>query len=185
MLGTYEFSDFPMNEATYGVKLGQHIPGAVVHRYLTDYAKHFAIFNSIRFGMNVITAEHQIGATGGWKITCSKNELPEEFTIMTPKLIVATGLTSEQTLPKIIGSDSFGVPMFHCKNFKTYADTIKTANSVCVLGGTKVCYEILLFVHSQTCSGIWIAHSLVSNTFLELDSLQIHITRTIDSGKPY
>jgi len=27
MLGTYEYSDFPMDEATYGVKPGEHIPG--------------------------------------------------------------------------------------------------------------------------------------------------------------
>ncbi|OCL02531.1 hypothetical protein AOQ84DRAFT_268633, partial [Glonium stellatum] len=35
MLGTYEYPDFPMDSATFGVQPGEHIPGPVVHQYLT------------------------------------------------------------------------------------------------------------------------------------------------------
>ena len=36
MVGTYKYPDFQVDEATYGVKHGDHIPRAVLHRYLTD-----------------------------------------------------------------------------------------------------------------------------------------------------
>ena len=33
MLGTYEFSDFPMDPKLFSVKPGEHIPGAVMNEY--------------------------------------------------------------------------------------------------------------------------------------------------------
>lgn len=58
MLGMYEYSDFPMDEATFGVAPGQHIPGTVVHSYLTKYAEHFGVYGRICFNTLVETVEH-------------------------------------------------------------------------------------------------------------------------------
>ncbi|KAL9563306.1 hypothetical protein ACKAV7_012386, partial [Fusarium commune] len=67
MLGTYQYPDFPMDTETFGVKPGQHIPGQIVHRYLETYARHFDIYDKIRFEHKVETAEHQ--DNGGWILT--------------------------------------------------------------------------------------------------------------------
>ncbi|PVH89959.1 FAD/NAD(P)-binding domain-containing protein [Cadophora sp. DSE1049] len=53
MLGTYEFSDYPMDSETYGVKAGEYIPGEVVRRYLTNFAEHFGIYKRIRLNTRV------------------------------------------------------------------------------------------------------------------------------------
>nr|RBQ94866.1 hypothetical protein FVER53263_10290 [Fusarium verticillioides] len=58
-----------MDAETYGVKPGQHIPGQhipgqIVHRCLEAYARHFDIYDKIRFGHKLETAEHQ--ENGGW-----------------------------------------------------------------------------------------------------------------------
>ena len=38
LVGTYEYTDFPMHER-FGVKKGEHIPGEVIHNYFRQYAK--------------------------------------------------------------------------------------------------------------------------------------------------
>ncbi len=154
MLGLYEYSDFPMGDA-YGIKPGQHISGAAVHKYLTDYAQHFGILNRIRFQTKVISAEHQ--NQGGWLVTCSSTSTAQDnYQILTSKLIVATGLTSEPTMPKIFGCEQFDTPLFHCKDFAKMADTLKTAKSVCVLGGTKSAWDVVYAYGSQGIKVNWI-----------------------------
>ena len=67
MLGTYEYSDFPMDEASFGVKPGEHIPGHVVHKYLHAYAKKFDVYRRIRFRSKADTVGKQ--DVGGWLIS--------------------------------------------------------------------------------------------------------------------
>jgi cation diffusion facilitator CzcD-associated flavoprotein CzcO len=136
MVGTYEYSDFPMDEATFGVKAGQHIPGHVIHEYLTAYAKKFDVLHRIRFNTKVETVEKQ--DKGGW-VLWSGGE--KSKSIFAKKLIVATGVTSQAFLPTFEGQDSFGVPLFHSKDFLQHADTIKTSKRVTVLGGTKSAWD--------------------------------------------
>jgi len=143
MLGTYEYSDFPMDEATYGVKPGEHIPGPVVHRYLTNYAQHFGFYNQIRFQTKVVSAEHQTG--GGWLLTCTEavkdKTTHENSLIFTSKLIVAGGLTSEPILPNFPGEETFQAPLFHNKDLGERADLINTCKNVCILGATKSAWD--------------------------------------------
>ncbi|RDW64600.1 pancreatic hormone-like protein [Coleophoma cylindrospora] len=144
MKGTYEYSDFPMDEARFGVRSGQHIPGAVTHRYLTEYTQHFGFFDKIRFNTKVLTAEK---FDRGWKLTIANRDdgqdgvNVEASQILTSKMIIATGLTSEARLPNIPGSESFGCPLFHSREFLDYAYTINTTNSVTVLGGAKSAWD--------------------------------------------
>jgi len=57
MLGTYEFSDFPMDPETFKIQPGQHIPGQTMHDYLEAYAKNFKVFDKIRFSCVVESVE--------------------------------------------------------------------------------------------------------------------------------
>jgi hypothetical protein len=41
LLGTCEYSDFPLDAETYGVQAGRPIPGDVICRYLAEYAENF------------------------------------------------------------------------------------------------------------------------------------------------
>ncbi len=132
MLGTYEYSDFPMDES-YGVKPGQHIPGPVLHSYLKNYAAKFGLLDRTRFMSKVETAERKDGE--GWLLTVSSGS--QQGNILAEKLIVATGLTSEPFMPALEGSDNFEPPIFHSRDFRLHAESLKTAESVVVFGGTK------------------------------------------------
>jgi len=158
MVGTYEYSDFPMDESTFGVKSGEHIPGQVVHDYLHRYAEKFDIYRRIRFQSNVDTVERK--QSGGWILTVtqgSDNAGDDKTHILAHKLIVATGLTSEPFLPDIAGSASFDAPLFHCRYLLDHADTLfKTATSVAVFGGTKSAWDAAYAFASAGITVDWI-----------------------------
>jgi cation diffusion facilitator CzcD-associated flavoprotein CzcO len=168
MLGTYEYSDFPMDTATYGVKPGEHIPGHVLHQYLTDFAKKFDLLRRIRFETKVESAEYKEG--GGWIITISKGfsdkDALAKSEIFAPKLIVATGMTSEAFLPKFAGSESFGAPLFHSRYFSDYASTLDTAKNVCVLGGTKSAWDAVYAYASTGIKVDWVIRGMFSAWFI-------------------
>ncbi|KAJ1328050.1 dimethylaniline monooxygenase (N-oxide forming) [Microdochium nivale] len=140
--GSYEYPDFPMSEAKYGVGYGQHIPAAVLHRYLTDFAKKFGVFERTRFQTKV-TAIEANEASGGWRVhTVSIGDgngatKGETSVLETDKLIVASGLTSEPNLPRYNGQDTFTSEFFHAKDFCRKADVVKTAKTAVVVGGGK------------------------------------------------
>ncbi|KAI0697521.1 hypothetical protein C8T65DRAFT_582553 [Cerioporus squamosus] len=140
MLGTYEYPDFAMDEATFGVKPGEHIPGTVVHQYLTKYAEHFGVYRRIRFNTRVDTAEEN-AELGGWSLSVQSVLTGEKALMHARRLIVATGLTSEANMPTFAGQESFGRPIFHIKDFANRAEVIKTARSVSILGGAKSAWD--------------------------------------------
>jgi cation diffusion facilitator CzcD-associated flavoprotein CzcO len=169
LLGTYEYPDFPMDPATFGVQPGQHIPGAVLHRYLAAYADKFGITDKIRFSHHIVSAEHQ--ADGGWVLLVRPEGKPETR-IFATKLVVATGLTSEPFLPDFVGQEKFGAPIFHTRDFLKHADTLESAKSVTVFGGAKSAWDM---VYAYGVKGIkvnWVMrsesfrHSLRSCRFL-------------------
>lgn len=127
-----------MTTEKYGVQPGQHIPGTVLHKYLTDFAKHFGVFERIQFNTKVDT----VGPTedGGWSIKATANGTSKE--IKTKKLILATGLTSQPYMPELAGKEKFGAPIFHAKEFKQNAETLKTAKNVVIIGGAKSAWDI-------------------------------------------
>ncbi|CAG8918448.1 unnamed protein product [Penicillium salamii] len=134
MLGTYEFSDFPMDEATFGVKPGQHIPGHVIQRYLEAYSERFGFAQDIRLGHRVESAYHNLNGT--WKLTVSHGA--ETTIIEAKKMIVATGITSQAYLPPFEGQESFNAPIFHCRDLLQYQDAVlRPGERATVFGGTK------------------------------------------------
>jgi cation diffusion facilitator CzcD-associated flavoprotein CzcO len=158
ILGTYEYSDFPMTPEAYNVEPGQHIPGDIVHIYLQNYAEKFGVYERVRFDSKVEAAEHQ--HDGGWLITVSKNfkssNVRQTSKLVTSKLIVATGMTSDPFLPHIPGSHKFEAPIFHPKDFLKNASTLETAGTIGVLGGTKSAWDVVYAYASKGHRVEWI-----------------------------
>lgn len=136
MLGTYEYPDFPM-DPSFGVTPGQHIPGTILHKYLTAFAQKFGVLERTKFNSKVESATKQ--GDQGWLLKVSTNGNDEE--LLTEQLIVATGLTSDMFTPDFEGAESFDAPIFHSKDFREHADTLETAENVVVFGGTKSAWD--------------------------------------------
>lgn len=102
-----------MSPEVYGVQPGEHIPGQVLHRYLTDFAKKFGVYSRTTFNTKVETLEPT--SDGGWILSTTSNGGTEKLN--TKKIIVATGLTSQPNLPAYPGAETFAAPYFHAKDF--------------------------------------------------------------------
>lgn len=164
MLGTYEFSDFPMDTATYGVKAGEHIPGAVLHRYLRDYAEKAGVYSRIQFETKVVSAE-QVGGEGeGWLLTVEKGfsdrDALKTRQVLAKKLIVATGVTSDPFLPRFSGEESFGAPLFHTSALREHQGTLETAKTVAVFGGTKSAWDAVYAYATRGVKVEWIIRGM-------------------------
>ncbi|KAE8331958.1 hypothetical protein BDV39DRAFT_167905 [Aspergillus sergii] len=137
MLGTYEFSDFPM-DASFGVQPGQHIPGTVIQQYMERFVEHFQLSEFIRLNTRVRIAEHN--SDGTWTLTIDDTD--GEKTVVSKKLIVCTGITSQPYLPTITGQDTFDAPLFHCRDLPQHQDAVLQPNKrITVLGGTKSAWD--------------------------------------------
>ena len=130
-----------MTVEKYGVQPGEHIPGTVVHQYMTDFAKTFDIWRRIRFGTKV--EEIQQVENGKWilKLTTFRSTngegTMETKSITADKVVIATGVTGNPNMPDITGADTFDAPLFHAKDFLQNKELLKTANKVVVYGGSK------------------------------------------------
>ncbi len=160
MLGTFEYGDYPMDEATFGVKSGEHVPGQVLHDYLRSYAEKFDVYRRIRFETKVETVERQRGG-GGWILTVKRGNDNENGGGRTPlfahKLVVATGVTSDPFLPDIPGSASFDAPLFHCRYLFDHADILfKSATNVAILGGSKSAWDAAYAFASHGVTVDWV-----------------------------
>ncbi|EIN05808.1 FAD/NAD(P)-binding domain-containing protein [Punctularia strigosozonata HHB-11173 SS5] len=144
LLGTYEFSGFPMDPDTFGVRPGEHIPGRVMHLYLTRFAQRFGVYERIRFGTKVSSAVRE--ENGGWVLTVTPSNDEAEFQMLARKLIVATGLTSEPHLPSFPGANVYRGLLFHSRDFKLHASTLSDSDnrpsSVTVIGGSKSAWDV-------------------------------------------
>ncbi|GES65483.1 putative dimethylaniline monooxygenase [Aspergillus terreus] len=138
MVGSYEYPDYPMDHKVYGVKENGHIPAATLHRYLTDYARHFGVLARTAFNTTVLSIE-PMGADG-WSIVTSSGGKQGRF--RTKKLIMATGLTSEPNMPTFPGQEQFNAPLFHAKDYCRQAPATKSAKNVVVVGGAKSAFDI-------------------------------------------
>ncbi|KAK8066149.1 hypothetical protein PG997_012896 [Apiospora hydei] len=157
LLGTFEYPDFPMDTATFGVEPGQHIPALVVNKYLRAYAEEFGIANHIHLQTKVRSAEHY-DETGGWTLSV---EGPDggNTSVKARKLIIATGLTSDPFLPHFEGQESYGGKIFHGKYFKQNSETLHTAKNVTVFGGTKFGWDAVYAYATAGVSVDWVIRS--------------------------
>lgn len=178
LLGTYEYPDFPMESGRFKVQPGEHIPGDVVNAYLKAYAIEFGIHDYIRLGTRVTSAEHQPG--GGWILTAIDAK-GEECKVFSRRLIVATGLTSEPFIPHIKGQETFGGAIFHGKDFLQNRDTLETAKSIAIVGGSKFSWDA---VYSFAKAGVkvhWVIRgTAASNTGAATPA---DIAQRLDTGR--
>jgi hypothetical protein len=155
MVGSYEFSDFPLVPGQYSIEPGQHIPGRVVHSYLCDFCDAFGLTSRIRFMTKVDSArllpngEWQVAFTTRAKATAgadsqqvNRNAATIAGTLVASKLVLATGLTSEPFMPPLPGRERFNGPVFHAKDFKVRAQELTGAKTVVVIGGNKSAWDI-------------------------------------------
>lgn len=191
MVGSYEYPDFPMTEKVYGVKEGGHIPGAVLHRYLTDFAKKYGIFERTQFHTKVdnVEALRPAEAAGNsssdpitsWRISVTgPNDASR--TLTTTKIILATGLTSTPNLPRYAGAETFGRPLFHAKDFCRRATELEGAQRAVVVGGAKSAYDVAyalarggatvdLVIRPNGHGPVWISPAFVTPLKRRMDTL--------------
>lgn len=193
MVGSYEYPDFPMTEAVYGVKPGSHIPGATLHRYLTDFAKQYHVFDKIQFHTKVDNVEalrsNSNSDITSWRLTVTgpgggAQQQQQQRTLTTAKLILATGLTSTPNFPQYAGADTFGRPLFHAKDFCRRAGELEgVGRPVVVVGGAKSAYDVAyalvqdgattvdLVIRPRGHGPVWIAPPFVTPLRKRIDTL--------------
>ncbi|KAK2736279.1 hypothetical protein FQN57_000809 [Myotisia sp. PD_48] len=151
--GSYEYGDFPMDGAKYGVKKGQHIPGNVVHRYLRAYSDEYHVHPRIRFKSTVTTIEKS--GKKGWAIHYDTDDHPG-CQIFTSKLVIATGVTSAPAIPKLRGAEDSEINVIHSKYLKTWEKKIQNSQRIAILGGGKSAYDVAHLAASKGVEVSWI-----------------------------
>ena len=185
MLGTYEYPDFPMDSETFGTQPGEHMTGTVMHSYLAKYAEKFDILDKIRYRSKVLTAEHQDGREGGWILAVQTDSA--ETKIRTRKLILATGLTSEPFLPHIEGQEAFGAPLFHGRHFLQHSDTLESAKTVTVFGGTKSAWDAVYAFGTKGVKVNWVIRgecSVCYGMYVSAHHVVLQRAATVPHGWP-
>jgi len=168
LLGTYEYTDFPMDE-TFGLKKEEHIPGEVAYEYFRRYAAHFDLMRRIEFRTKVTVAEK---VQEGWGLelenVVEKGQiidgregfpLPAKKLVTCSKLVVATGLTSVPQPINIKGSDNFKAPTVNFGDYPREAPAIyknETIQNVTVIGGGKAAYDIVYLMATHGKQVTWI-----------------------------
>ncbi|KAL8687028.1 MAG: hypothetical protein Q9218_006687 [Villophora microphyllina] len=173
LYGTLEYSDYPMDEITFGVEAGKFMPGPAIHKYLRSYAEEFDIHRRIRFGAWVQTVERK--SSEAWLIHYSQshsrsvngaggatdNDVDQaQKQILTKKIVISTGLTSEPFIPHIPGSDTFNAPLFHAKylldNFGDSSSFSPAISKPVIYGSAKSAYDAAYAYSSHGISVDWI-----------------------------
>ncbi|KAJ4415446.1 hypothetical protein N0V82_007317 [Gnomoniopsis sp. IMI 355080] len=143
IVGSYEFSDFPLEPKVYGLQPGQHIPGTVVYHYLRDFAVHFNISPLIRFHTTVKRA--RLLQDGTWLVTYNSTEtlsVAQEKDLIARKIAIATGLTSEPHVPVFPGQSKFEGSIFHPRALQVRAKDLASSRNVVVVGGNKSAWDV-------------------------------------------
>jgi cation diffusion facilitator CzcD-associated flavoprotein CzcO len=156
-----EYPDFPMNLENFGVQPGSHVPGFVLNRYLTAYAERFGILDKITFEAFVKSAE--LKEDGTWVVLYEKRTEEEgvkEVRVFARKLVMATGTTSEPSMPEIRGATDFHGSIFHFKEFQTRTDELEAAHNIAVLGGSKSATDAVYMYASKGKHVDWIIRGI-------------------------
>ncbi|KAL5359377.1 hypothetical protein BJX96DRAFT_183728 [Aspergillus floccosus] len=145
LVGSYEFSDFPMVPERYGLQTGDHIPGAVVHQYFCDFAEHFGLYSRLLLRTRVDSAISL--DNGSWSISLtteseSDQACPTMRSIVADKLVLATGLTSDPYIPTFKGQRDFQGPILHAKELRARAGELAELKNVLVVGGNKSAWDM-------------------------------------------
>ncbi|KAK3173878.1 hypothetical protein Dsin_032563 [Dipteronia sinensis] len=142
LLGSYEFSDFPMGSDRFNVKPGQHIPGTAVYDYLNGFAEAFGLMPFMQLQQRVESAELLPDGTWSLRIVAvSGGTSFEPRVLICRRLVVATGLTSQPSMPTFAGQNTFHRPLFHAKELRLKTHIIENSRKIAVLGGNKSAWD--------------------------------------------
>ncbi|KAK3620494.1 hypothetical protein LTR56_023374 [Elasticomyces elasticus] len=100
----------------FGVKEIEYLPGTVVPDSLAEHAKHWNIYERIRSRTKALETDKAEGGNG-WHLTVSSPA--GQYTLVTKKLIVATGLTSQPQALQVKGQDSCNAPIANTSQLAT------------------------------------------------------------------
>lgn len=159
MVGSYEFSDFPM-DSKYGLSLGQHIPGITMHNYLTDYANHHDLVRRIKFQTRVVEIEKLDDKS--WKVLVQETATDgtvKDVIYSCKKIVAGTGLSSTPNPVSITGMEDFGKTILSATQLKERTPAlIKTSSveTVTVLGGSKTAYDSVFTLASAGKKVDWV-----------------------------
>ena len=143
----FDYSDFPMD-----VELGLEdkwadLPSATVHDYLEHYTDKFDLRRRCRLNTRVVKVlreEEPEESRTIWKVDVEKNTGVRE-TLISDKLIVATGICSTSNLPEEIDWSNFDRPIMHSKEVgrKHQLLTNDTVHRVTIVGGNKSAVDVV------------------------------------------
>lgn len=158
LLGTFEYSDFPMATSIYPVEHGKAIPGDVIHNYLNDYALYFRLDGRTEFNVKVLSAELRPDET--WLLTLRRSNDFEStpWTISTKRLAIASGMASEPNVPVLKGQASFDRPIFHSVDFVKcrHYSADNPPKRVAVLGTAKSAWDAAYLYAAEDVHVDWI-----------------------------
>ena len=139
-VGSAEFSDIPMPRPPENDTYYDFFKAKYTTQYLEDYVdrRTFAgrtLRDRIRFNSHVYRV---VKVDGKWVVSV-KDKTGHTYTTHSPKLIVASGLTSTQNMPCLSGKKKFDRPIIHQENFGGQWSTLSSPNiqHITVLGGAK------------------------------------------------
>ena len=145
---------------SFGMELGQHIPGETLHNCLHTYATQFNLDNPIQFHTNVLKAEKL--QPEGRKLTLNEStRAGQTTTIACTKLVVATGLISNPLplpftfhIPKttVSASDSTSIPILTFTSFPHHNPAIHInpdSQHVTVHGTGKAAHGLIYLLASH------------------------------------
>lgn len=127
----------------FHVAAGAHIPGEVMHEYLTQYARKWDVLRRIDFETTVEEVA-RLPDSLGWAIRVSKPD-GTRLDLQTKQLIVASGITNRPHRPLLpTGSDTvFAAPILHSAELgkRSVLVTSESVSTLAVLGGAKSAYD--------------------------------------------
>ncbi|KAK1974466.1 cofactor FMO1 FAD enzyme [Colletotrichum cereale] len=150
-----DFSDFPMDLARFGLEMEQHVPGAVMHEYLVEYARHFGVWDKIRLNTTVVRVTRPEDG-GEWRVDVE--EAGSARTVTCARLVVATGVLTVPHVPDMRGSEAFAAPIVHSSELGPQAHLFRCPEvaTVAVLGGSKSAYDAVHLAASTGHKVRWI-----------------------------
>jgi cation diffusion facilitator CzcD-associated flavoprotein CzcO len=142
----------------YGVKEGEHIPGAVLHKFLTDFAERYNILQLVKFRTTMTIAEKM---DNGWRCTLETGDASatETSSLTCSKLMVATGLHSRAQPVHFSGEDNFKAPVLRFQDLARDGPHFlgdPKIETVTVFGGGKSAYDLVYYFASKGKKVEWI-----------------------------
>jgi hypothetical protein len=132
-----EFSDLPMTRPAK--TLYDLYEAKYVAEYLETYVDEFryegkSLRDRMIFGFTVTNMEKN---NGNWEVNGGYNDTQEKIVFRTPKLMIASGLTSRPNMPSFPSQAKFKGSIIHQKDFGASSVLDSVEKHVTVLGGAK------------------------------------------------